>query len=460
MKLSYYIENPSAIELHSFAFIFRSLGIQGLRSEQAEGAQVLYLEQEIELGNQVVLAFNKNKQDRIWRELIDGNVPTSGEPKVTFDLIHAIGFFLADLGNLTASANSYDLHGRLKFKESFQYKNGIGKIPILNQYILFLKAHLESKLETVLPGFYPEGKRVCIILSHDVDIPGKHDDFHYYPLRPKKFSPRAVYKHYRQGIALLKYYVSDKNKDEYWTFDELFAAERQRGFRSTNFFAVTNKRSPNGHPIDVAYPIDHPDFQPVFEQMKAEGFEIALHAGYNTREKTSHFTVEKEKLEQVAQTEVLGLRHHYWHMGKNFFPTLKKHEEAGFKYDSSLAFNDSLGFRFSAALPFFPFDSLTNEKIGVLQIPVLCMDGNLFYDKSMTTERAMETIHEYLDILEKYQGTGSIDWHTRTSYPKGSIYKKWGETYLQILDVLAQKDHVWVVTAEQLYAWWMDRIQE
>ena len=133
------------------------------------------------------------------------------------------------------------------------------------------------------------------------------------------------------------------------------------------------------------------------------------------------------------------------------------HEKAGFLYDSSLSFNDHIGFRYSSALPFFPYHSKLRRKINVLQIPAFCMDGHLFYKDSMTAKKAVPKISKYIDILIDNQGIGSIDWHIRTSFPKGEQYKEWGKAYLEVLEQLAAREDIWVTSAAEFYEWWKNR---
>jgi hypothetical protein len=79
-----------------------------------------------------------------------------------------------------------------------------------------------------------------------------------------------------------------------------------------------------------------------------------LHASYNAYAAAEWFVYEKEKLEEVAQAKIKGLRPHYWHIGRDQHKTLRFHEATGFGYDSSIAFNDHIGFRMDIALPYYP----------------------------------------------------------------------------------------------------------
>jgi hypothetical protein len=460
--ISIYVQNESPDDEYVFDFIFKTLNIKRLKTNIPSEANICYLTFASEITpatNSIVI--QRDESHVIWTELIDDSIsiPSLSDHQ-QFDIVNAIKFFLKDDGNRNLESSHFDEHQRLKYNKSFQYLNGIGEIPIVNRYIIFLGRLIEFKFGITFGSFYPNGKKASIILSHDVDNPGKHDQLRNFPILPKRVGFRPALKHYRDFLVLLKKFISDKQKSEFWCFDEIFEAEKKLGFKSTSFFAVVNNNSRNGDNLDVPYSIDQPRFKKVFEKMKDYGFEIALHASYNAFLDQEHFEFEKNKLASVSKSEVVGLRHHYWHLGKHPEETILKHEKAMFSYDSSIAFNDHIGFRYSCALPFNPYHSLLGRGVDVLQIPSFCMDGNLFYDPSMTVDKAVAEMSKYLDILVDHQGVGAIDWHIRTSYPNGDTFKLWGQAYLEILDALAKRDDLWVTSATDFYSWWIERTSQ
>lgn len=458
--ISYFIENETKEDEYIFEFIFDTLGFNSKKIDTPIDASICYVKKFNAKGlSGKSIIFQKDESHVIWDDLIINKVDASSLSNVLpFDIINALAFFLLDKGNKELHSSSFDEHQRLISYKSFQFRNGIGAVPIVNKYILFLKVLLEYRLDIKLKPFYPNGKKACVILSHDVDRPDKHAFLKNYPLIPKDKNCNAVFKHYRHLMTLIKGYLLDRNRQEYWCFDEIIKEELRFGFKSTSYFAVINNFHKDGHILDVSYSINYPKFKTVFKKMRDHGFEVGLHASYNAFIDKARFNYEKATLEVVSKSEIIGLRHHYWHLGKDVNKTLLMHEEAGFCYDSSLAFNDNLGFRYNVALPFYPYITKLNRRLNVLQIPVFCMDGNLFYNNSMTVNKAVSEISKYFDILENNFGVGAIDWHIRTSCQKGDKYLKWGEAYMKILEILAERDDIWVTSAADFYKWWNNRI--
>jgi hypothetical protein len=236
-----------------------------------------------------------------------------------------------------------------------------------------------------------------------------------------------------------------------WLFDEIAGAELKRGFRSTFYFASTPCFARNGHRLDVDYDVAHPAFRPVFHRLHEDGFEIGLHTGYNARASAGAIRAEVRALEACAGVDVLGARHHYWHMERPFWPTLRKHGEAGLRYDSSMSFNEAPGFRLGVALPFHPWSPDVEAPVAVLQIPNMAMDGGYFYHYNAHVAGAVEHFQGLVNTLKRYEGVASLDWHDRAAYPAAPAYREWGRAYLEIIDLLAADPEVEVTTAAEVY---------
>jgi len=63
---------------------------------------------------------------------------------------------------------------------------------------------------------------------------------------------------------------------------------------------------------------------------------------------------QKRALEKALDHEVVSIRQHYLHYDIRITPAV--HGEAGFKYDSTLGFNDNAGFRFGTCYPWHFYD--------------------------------------------------------------------------------------------------------
>jgi hypothetical protein len=368
-----------------------------------------------------------------------------------FDLFQALYFWLADQANEAAPEASFDAHGRLIASCSAQEALGVREIPIVNHYLLLARKWLEVRCGLIARPLLPAGKRCVLVLSHDVDDPiDPADASHRLWLALKAtrlHNPRMVFGCLRHGAHAFVRRISGCH-DRFDLFEDILSAEDHYGFRSTFFFSPVSYVE--GHRLDVVYDIAAPRFQQVMKHLVSGQWEIGLHISYNSQNGHARIAEERSKVEQVAKCPVRGSRHHYWHMGRPFWPALEQHEHAGLMYDSSIAFNDAPGYRLGIAYPFHPWNPLSQRAIMTLQIPTVFMDGNYFYSPGQTAENAIGRLELLFDRLKKAEGVAAIDWHEHTASPGSATYKEWGKAYLLLLERLAADHSIAVCSFAQL----------
>ena len=456
-NLTCQVENLNPFVQYVFDFIFRTLGISGeflSCNDESRPVDLYYGGDSTHPNCKVSIC--PNESDVLWQDLLEGKVSSEDvQSRIPFDIIHATGAFLSDKVNSRLPVGAYDSHERLSFSHSFQATHEIARIPIINIYINFLKSILQKICGVQSVPLWPVPKTCAIGLSHDVDVPEKYGILRapiYANNLPLGTNLANNLKRMKDaGLSLF-----DHDRDNYWLFDDIMTEEQKFGFKSTFFFATVNQFDQWGTVHDVYYDIDRPNFRKLFTKLKSSGFEIGLHASYDAYCSEERFVEEKMKLERVASVTVKGLRHHYWHMGRDVQRTLMMHENSGFVYDSSIAFNDDMGFRRNVAMAYFPWVAEEMRPINTLQLPVFCMDGNLFYQQT-SIKVALARVKSYVDVIRRLGGLGVIDWHVRTSFPKNTRFRDWGKAYLLIMEYLASNSDIWVTSLEDISAWLRSR---
>ncbi|MCX9076231.1 MAG: hypothetical protein OIN88_16545 [Candidatus Methanoperedens sp.] len=456
----YKIENESPIDEYIFNFIFSIIGVIGKKFDDSGNYLDIYYGNNFN-ENDCKIMIRKNNNDIIWNDLLEGNINIKNFNKVIpFDIINAIGLFLTDRVNSKLSDESFDLFDRLRFDMSFQHKKKISHIPIVNIYTLFFKEILNDKLSIDFFPLWPFGKKCAIALSHDVDTPDKYSIIKNFPINIFNLLKRGEIirtMHHLKHFVIYGYkYIKDKNKNNFWLFNEIMQEESRLGMKSCFYFASMNQFGEYGCDIDVSYSIKNKKFGDIFKTIRSNGFEIGLHASYFALDSLTRFKKEKLILSEAVGLEIIGLRHHYWHIGKDEELTLANQSRAGFKYDSSIAFNEEMGFRRNVAFPYYPWNSAERFPINILQLPVFLMDGNLFY-REIEVQDAVNKVADMIQVIKNYNGLGVIDWHVRTSYPSNKEYYKWGQAYLKIIEYLSSCKEIWVTSPGEIYNWLKDR---
>jgi hypothetical protein len=352
------------------------------------------------------------------------------------------------LGESSKTA-SYDQHDRLVYASSWQAEKECGQVPVVNAYV----CALGKALRGLIPGeplpLWPGGKLAAIGLSHDVDRLDAWSEIKGSIQRPSSGYLLDAARSVLRNIV--------RPHDDFGLFRDLIRYEASLGFQSTFMFASVNRYSPYSDPHDVAYDITSIEVRRLFDSILSSGFEIGLHTSYNAREDSSRFSFERRRLEDLTGGEVRGQRHHFWHTARHAELTLKQHEDAGFSYDSSIAFNDHLGFRRNTALAYFPWLAERDCAVKVMELPVFCMDGNLFYRPEQAGGDQLDRILAFVKSLKYYRGIGVVDWHSDTSHPSTPGYQNWGACYFALLQALAEDSSLWVTSLGEIVTWMQQR---
>jgi hypothetical protein len=447
-RLAFALEREAPLDRYVIGFVADALGLRAVETDATASRPLLYYGNEPPEGLRGIV-IPRHPGDVLWRELLDGALdPAAIGPRLSFDLISAIGALLTDAVN---AGRPRDRHGRLPFAASFQAEQMLGEEPLVDRYLGALRVVIRRELGAKVRPRWPEGKRAAIGLSHDVDRPYKWGILR--AIREGRHPPSiGALPRFAAKAAYTAVQRVRRPIDDFWLFERILEGEERHGFRSTFFFASMPAFGAWGSFEDVYYEIAWPRFGPVFASLRESGFGIGLHASYGAHRGLERLTFERDRLGQVAEVEPRGVRHHLWHLGPDEPAALRLHERAGFAFDASLAFNDHLGFRRNVALPFRPWDPLENRPLRTLQLPTFCMDGTLFYGGSSVAD-AIQQVERYLAAIKAVGGFGSIDWHVRSSIPANREFRPWGEAYLAILARLAADPQLWVTSLDEVAAW-------
>ena len=454
VALKYALQKPDALTTYVFGFIFDLLG---LRAEEVPRAQcrLYYGDQAEAPGGALVIT--RRDTDLLWPETANIERFEASPGRVfPYDVITSIRRLLTDEVNRDAGAESQDEHQRLRFVNSFQGRNGIGEMPVVNMYARTFGAWLAKHLPQMPIPSWPPGRRCAIALSHDVDRIARRSSTLFWPPYAVNLSKYENVVVARQRLWHVRQMVRSPSVDDIGLFRKVITFEAEHGCSSTSFFATRNRFDRHASLLDVQYSISGRPMRRLLEELRVQGFGIGLHASYRGFEAPSRIAEERRLLQQVSGAPAAGLRHHFWHLGTDVEATLAAHEAAGFEYDSSIAFNEHLGFRRSVAWPYYPWSEALQRPLRTLQLPVFCMDGNVFYTSS-SVEDAVAKISDVIATIKAVGGVGSIDWHSDTASPETPGYREWGLAYEQLVRMLARDGEIWTTSLDAICDWFKTR---
>jgi peptidoglycan/xylan/chitin deacetylase (PgdA/CDA1 family) len=377
-----------------------------------------------------------------------------GRVRLTFDLVRAAFWLLSrqeEWGH-----NNRDAFGRFDDSASWLVRHGLAEVPVVNLYAgLLAQLVAEVAADLGLPLLrkqpWPHGRRYAVVLSHDVDDAGR-----FSPRQGYRLLRNAVGQRSPRGMARGIYYTLgglghnlSRKRDPYWNFEEVMGLEAEAGFRSTFFFVPEAESADR----DPPYVLDTPRLRDLLVQLRAEGWEVAVHGNYDSYLDPESLRAQREKLEQVSGGSVRGVRQHYLRL--KVPDTFRAQAGAGFAYDGTLGYRGHVGFRAGAAFPCHPFDPDSGEKLSLLELPLTVMDGPLFWQLKLSPPEAAARTLALLDKVRSVGGLAVLLWHQR-AWHEGR-YPGWGRVYGQVVDHLRQEGQAWVATAGQVADWWLAR---
>lgn len=270
--------------------------------------------------------------------------------------------------------------------------------------------------------FWPNFKKVCCVITHDIDTLNnsptienlKLSDCIYYP-----YSRFILKKPYESNIKKILNMESKINMNS-----------------SFYFFSNYNQY--------------HKEFIDVLNFIKKEGHEIGLHGSLYSFQNPNLLIKEKNDLDNAGKINTIGERQHTL----NFLVphTWRYQEEAGFEYDLSFYYNDKIGFRTGICHPYHPFDVLNNTKFNLLELPTCFMDWTVIY-----LGKSLEEIKCTLDALffQAYSYKGCLIFNFHNMYISKKRYNLLYDLFKYVLNTIAENNaSYWTTTAKSCNNWW------
>ena len=360
----------------------------------------------------------------------------------------------------------YDCRGNKDFQHNPLFWSGRVLEPVINQWVKEAP-RLDQGGQEALAPIWPQGKKFAVCLTHDVDLvssPAWESQARFLKSRLRIFP---------KGKAALKGWLADwarlmvcqtkriRDKGDAGFFEPWLELEDSFGFRSTFFFFPD--QATRYHWRDGAW-YRYQDTLPfegrrvtvteLMRELAARGWEVGLHATYESFADPAELKKQKEQLERAINLPVASIRQHGLHF--DIAKTPKAQSEAGFKFDSTYGFNRIVGFRNGLALPFYHYDLEADTPLPILQIPLHIQDGALLRQDNLdlAPELALRRTLELIEKVEKVNGLITLLWHPNV-YDNNN-YPGWFWVYGEVLKYLATRD-AWMAPVRDIGNWWKQR---
>jgi len=371
-------------------------------------------------GHRVPLLFGRETVQQgfvAWLEAQDGPL------RLPWDIVASSFYFLSHWQELAVSQDRMDVYGCFPYQDHLCYGLGCLDRPAVDDYLRMLELALDRASTRIGRRFrrttaWPDDRKFAVALTHDVDWMRKFTPRYFLSLPVR---PRKVWRDWRQILAYLR-----GGKDPYDTVQGIVALEKSYASRSTFFFLAARRHRFDGRLLGGDYPPITPRVAALCAWIEGQGWEVGLHGSYLSIDQPTYLSEEKRALERSAW--VRGVRQHYLRVDVG--RTLSIMEAAGFRYDTSLGFNERLGFRASFSFPYYPYCLAEDRPYSLLEIPLAIMDATL-NSQGLCYEEALERCVETLQVVRASGGCCAVLWHN--SIFDAAQYAGYGTLYERVL---------------------------
>jgi len=315
---------------------------------------------------------------------------------------------------------------------------------------------------------WPRRKKYAIVLSHDVDLLSRYSwesalIFLKIALIGKGKDNKGISLHRRlvnlakAGIQVwgilwdqLRWKEERPRDISSWS-----TLEQSRGLRSTFFIAPYPDKADRDPPYEerTRFKFDgrQMDLLEWARWMIANGWEIGIHGSLLSSTSLTILEQEAQLVRKIISEDSIGGRQHL--LSYVLGQTGRIHAEAKLIYDSSLGYDEILGFRNAAALPFYPREA-GSKRSPVLQLPLVLHD-TAFLIQKYDYAKALSSCLTLLEKIKETEGCGVLLFHPITANVKEGEFGF--KVYQSILDYLSRDETVWLVTGKELWRWWTYR---
>jgi hypothetical protein len=356
----------------------------------------------------------------------------------------------------------YDLFDEARVLLTTGQPSGHAAIPTLERHIgLLRRVMLDAGLPVVEIPPVPAGYRFIACLTHDLDHPSIR--LHRFDATMLGFLYRAIVRSvvnvwrsrmpfqflWRNWMAALTLpFVHLGLARDFWARSDRYLTI-EHGLGST-FFVIPFKGRPGrtstgAAPRTRASAYGATDIAPQLSTLHAAGSEIAVH-GIDAWLDGVSGADERAQISNLTGTSTSGVRMHWLFFDDG---SARRLEEAGFAYDSTFGYNDTVGCRAGTMQVYRPLSAAQ-----LLELPLIVMDTALFYPThlDLTPDAAKQAVWPLVEEVERHGGALTINWHDRSLAPE----RLWEPFYLELVERLRKRD-AWFPTASGAVAWFRVR---
>ncbi|MBN2165252.1 MAG: polysaccharide deacetylase family protein [Marinilabiliaceae bacterium] len=325
------------------------------------------------------------------------------------DFLKAAFYVLCGLQEIDNN-NQLDHFSRFRYDDSLQRKFNCAHIPLVNYYFDIIISGFEhfGKIHNIPIKRLRLFSSFGFFLSHDVD---RTEYYHFretaYKIKQLIGLAPLYYSWIKTLVQVLKgiFYMFFLSKnDPWWNFGFLTKIESKLNIKSAYYFL--HKRDKKR---DSRYKLYDLKIEKLIKKLIDEGFEVGVHGSFDSYNNAEYLKEEYHLFKAITNIYPLGIRQHFLRF--KMPNTLKNQLDAGFVYDTSLAFPEHEGFRNGYCYPFKPYDFNKDKMIDIWELPLTLMEATVLDYQKQSYEAIAVKSEKIISEVQKFGGFFSLLWH-------------------------------------------------
>ncbi len=296
-----------------------------------------------------------------------------------FDIIETLFFHLSRYEEYHSQPDQWDEWEMMKSSEQFLSKYQLQERPVVDHLVYCFYQAL---------GLRPALRPTTFRLSHDIDAIRKFTS----PYKLLRASARLLQQGRSWGNlgTLVRTYRDSKSgriRDPYDTFEWLLKADGV-GEKVIYFLAGGITR------YDKFCQIEHPALPSILDLAKERGYQIGLHPSYAAHTNEQLFQKEQACLEQKCGHSIQHSRQHFLHFDFKQTPQLIERQQM--QQDSSLGYQDTIGFRCGTGFAYALYHFEEQRSYHFKEQPLVFMDTALLMETKEDMALFEQRLHRFL----------------------------------------------------------------
>jgi hypothetical protein len=397
----------------------------------------------------------------IYGSLIELAPHETGAPCLSSD--HGVAGLRIESDSCVVFRIAYDLFDESSELLSTGQPTEQAHVPTLDLHIALLRSWIvNAGVELIeippIPAMHP----FVVCLTHDIDFIGIRQ--HLFDHSMWGFLYRAtigaVWNFMRGRVSaarLLRMWCAAASLpfvflgwvQDFWEpFDWYLRVEH--GLPATYFLIPFKRRGGDrlrsvaaAHRRGTAYDIS--DLRDRAIELTRMGYEVGVH-GIDAWHSSDRGRSELARIAEITGGSMVGIRMHWLLHDRDTASIL---DEAGYSYDSTSGYNETIGYRNGTTQVFRPLESRV-----LVELPMHIQDGALFFaDKLNVSEsEAWTRCSELITRARDLGGVLTLLWHDRSHGPE----RFWGDFYAKLIQEL-RSSGAWFATGAQTVCWFERR---